>query len=67
MDDPETLKIEDRVPESTLEGLRRRGHPVKPVGPWAAGGSAQVITIDEDTGILRGGSDPRDGGLALGR
>ena len=67
MDDPETLKIEDRVPESTLEGLRRRGHPVKPVGPWAAGGSAQVITIDGDSGILRGGSDPRGGGLALGR
>jgi gamma-glutamyltranspeptidase / glutathione hydrolase len=67
MDDPETLKVEDRVPESTLEGLRRRGHPVKTVGPWAGGGSAQVITIDGGSGILRGGSDPRGGGLALGR
>ena len=55
------------MPETTLEGLRRRGHPVKVVGPWAAGGSAQVIAIDPATGLLRGGSDPRGGGLALGR
>jgi DNA-binding beta-propeller fold protein YncE len=28
---------------------------------------AQVIAIDPTTGLLRGGSDPRGGGLALGR
>jgi gamma-glutamyltranspeptidase/glutathione hydrolase len=67
LDAPETLTVEDRVPETTLEGLRRRGHPVKVVGPWAAGGSAQVIGIDSASGLLRGGSDPRGGGLALGR
>jgi gamma-glutamyltranspeptidase / glutathione hydrolase len=67
LDAPETLTIEDRVPATTLEGLRRRGHPVKVVGPWQAGGSAQVIAIDAATGVLKGGSDPRGGGLALGR
>jgi len=67
LDSPETLSVEDRVPETTLEGLRRRGHPIKAVGPWAAGGSAQVIAIDRASGVLKGGSDPRGGGLALGR
>ena len=67
LDSPETLTLEDRVPETTLEGLRRRGHPVNVVGPWQAGGSAQVIAIDPTTGALKGGSDPRGGGLALGR
>jgi gamma-glutamyltranspeptidase / glutathione hydrolase len=67
LDASETLTLEDRVPETTLEGLRRRGHPVKVVGPWQAGGSAQVIAIDAASGTLTGGSDPRGGGLALGR
>jgi gamma-glutamyltranspeptidase / glutathione hydrolase len=67
LDAPETLAVEDRLPETTREGLRRRGHPVKVVGPWQAGGSAQVIAIDPRSGVLKGGSDPRGGGLALGR
>ena len=67
LDAPETLTLEDRVPITTLEGLRRRGHPVRAIGPWQAGGSAQVIAIDAASGALRGGSDPRGGGLALGR
>ena len=66
LDAPETLTVEERVPATTIEGLRRRGHPVKVVGPWEAGGSAQVIGIDA-AGLLKGGSDPRGGGLALGR
>ena len=67
LSEPETLKVEQRVPQATLEGLRRRGHPVQPVGPWDGGGSAQVIEVDSTTGVLRGGSDPRGGGVALGR
>jgi gamma-glutamyltranspeptidase / glutathione hydrolase len=67
LDAPETLSVEERVPATTIEGLRRRGHPVKVVGPWQAGGSAQVIAIDAASGVLKGGSDPRAGGLALGR
>ena len=64
---PDTLTIEDRVPSATLRGLRRRGHRVETVGPWAADGSAQVIAVDQATGFLQGASDPRGGGLALGR
>ena len=67
LDQEESLAVEDRVTAATLEGLARRGHPVRAIGPWAAGGSAQVIAVDHASGVLRGGSDPRGEGLALGR
>jgi gamma-glutamyltranspeptidase/glutathione hydrolase len=67
LSEPETLKVEERLPAASIEGLRRRGHPVQVVGAWEGGGSAQVIAIDSEKGIFRGGSDPRDGGVALGR
>ena len=67
LSEPETLKVEERLPAATIEGLRRRGHPVQVLGPWEGGGSAQLIAIDAQGGVLRGGSDPRDGGVALGR
>lgn len=67
LDSEETLAVEDRVPAATLAALTGRGHPVKAIGPWQAGGSAQVISADPEEGVLRGGSDPRGGGLALGR
>ena len=66
LDSAETLTVEDRVPDGTIAGLARRGHPVKAIGSWQAGGSAQVVAV-EAGGVLRGGSDPRGGGLALGR
>ncbi|BDG61647.1 gamma-glutamyltransferase [Caldinitratiruptor microaerophilus] len=65
--DPVTLAMESRFPASVVEGLRRRGHPVQVIGPYAAGGSAQVIRIDHERGVLWGGSDPRADGCALGR
>jgi gamma-glutamyltranspeptidase/glutathione hydrolase len=66
LDAPESLTIEDRVPAETPEGLRQRGHTVRKIGPWEAGGSAQLIRVAPD-GVLVGASDPRGGGLALGR
>lgn len=36
------------------------------LGPWGAGGSAQLISRDPETGVLAGGSDPRSEGLAIG-
>ncbi len=63
----EVLTVEDSAPAGTVEGLRRRGHKVRSIPAGSAGGSAQVITRNRQSGILLGGSDPRDGGLALGR
>lgn len=60
------LRIEGRAGAEVIEDLRRRGHRVEVLGDWAAGGAAQVIEVDPETGTLFGGSDPRTEGLALG-
>ncbi len=63
---PLTLAMETRFPEATIEGLRARGHNVKVVGPWSAGGTFQLIQVDQSKRIYLGGTDPRGEGLALG-
>jgi gamma-glutamyltranspeptidase/glutathione hydrolase len=63
---PETLQAESRLGAATLAELRERGHQVRDVGPWGAGGSALVISVDPDRGVLAGGADPRQDGVALG-
>jgi gamma-glutamyltranspeptidase/glutathione hydrolase len=63
---PAVVRVEERVPEATRRELAERGHVVELLGPWAGGGAVQVIQIDRERGVLRGGSDPRPGGLALG-
>lgn len=61
------LWLESRFAETTAEGLRRVGHPVRPVGDWEdMMGHAQGIVVDRDRGILMGGSDPRGDGIAIG-
>lgn len=58
------VSLEARAPAECFAGLRERGHEVIAVGPYAQGGRAQVITIDEQ-GVLTAGSDPRCDGCAL--
>ena len=58
------LQLELGVPAATAEALRRRGHRVVPAGRPLGGG--QMIMIDHQRGVLRGASDPRKDGLALG-
>jgi gamma-glutamyltranspeptidase/glutathione hydrolase len=60
------VKVEGRVPDATREGLAKLGHAVETLGPWGGGGAVQLIQIDGKSGILRGATDPRPGGLALG-
>jgi gamma-glutamyltranspeptidase / glutathione hydrolase len=60
------IRVEDRVPGETLRELESRGHVLEMQGPWGGGGSVQLIELDRANGVLRGGSDPRAGGLALG-
>lgn len=60
------LRCESRLGEETLAGLAGLGHRVDVLGPWAGGGSAQVISVDATGGCLSGGSDPREDGVALG-
>ena len=63
---PPVVKTEDRVPEATRNALTRLGHTVETLSAWGGGGSVQLIQLDHANGVLRGGTDPRPGGLALG-
>jgi gamma-glutamyltranspeptidase / glutathione hydrolase len=60
------LRAEGRVPEAAREALAKLGHTVETLGPWSGGGAVQLIQLDRDSGVLRGATDPRPGGLALG-
>jgi gamma-glutamyltranspeptidase/glutathione hydrolase len=63
---PEELRCEARFDPEVLERLRHRGHEVRVEGPWDAGGSALVVSVDHEQGSLRGGADSRQEGVALG-
>ena len=63
---PAVVRVEERVPEATRRELAARGHVVETLGAWAGGGAVQLIQVDPARGVLRGGSDPRPGGVALG-
>ncbi|MDB5808409.1 MAG: gamma-glutamyltransferase [Betaproteobacteria bacterium] len=63
---PPVVKAEDRVPQATRDALTRMGHTVEPLGAWGGGGAVQLIQLDRKNGVLRGATDPRPGGLALG-
>ena len=63
-----TVALEEGVSPEVAQGLARRGHAVGIVGgfPRTAFGGGQVIERDAETGVLRGGSEPRKDGIAVG-
>jgi gamma-glutamyltranspeptidase len=63
---PQVVKVDERVPEATRAALTRMGHTVENLRAWSGGGAVQLIQFDRKSGVLRGGTDPRPGGLALG-
>jgi gamma-glutamyltranspeptidase/glutathione hydrolase len=64
---PLVVRVESRVPEATRHELAERGHVVEVLDPWSGGGAVQLVQLDHERGVLRGATDPRAGGLALGR
>ena len=63
----DTLHVEARFPGETVAELERRGHTVNRWGDWnELAGHAHGITIDPQTGMRCGGSDPRSDGAAIG-
>jgi gamma-glutamyltranspeptidase/glutathione hydrolase len=61
------LRCEEGVPEGTLARLEEWGHQVVrlPAQRGGAGGSACVIALDRERGVLEAAADPRMDGLAL--
>ncbi len=49
---------------ASAEGLRRLGHDVQGLGPYAAGGSVMLARVTA-TGVLEAAAEPWDGGQAL--
>ncbi|MGH8636032.1 MAG: gamma-glutamyltransferase [Burkholderiales bacterium] len=66
LDREPVLRIDQRIPESVRERLAGYGHRIEELAPWAGGGAVQLIELDRARGVLRGASDSRPGGMALG-
>jgi gamma-glutamyltranspeptidase/glutathione hydrolase len=62
---PEALRMEEGFDQTTLEGLRKKGHDVSVVDRWSFG-SAKVIVRDRESGCWLAGADPRRLAYALG-
>ena len=65
MDNPDgRVQVESSLPAEVRNELESLGHntytPARPIG------GAQAIWIDWENGVLRGGSDPRKDGMAIG-
>ena len=65
MTDGGVLHIEDGLPQSVLDELKRRGHVLEPESVGAYGGY-QAIWRDPVTGVYRGATEKRKDGCALG-
>jgi gamma-glutamyltranspeptidase/glutathione hydrolase len=63
----DTLPVEDRFPESLLEGLIGMGHPIEKYEKLDLFfGGVQAIVIESKGRVLIGSSDPRRSGSAAG-
>jgi gamma-glutamyltranspeptidase/glutathione hydrolase len=61
------VAIETGVPVETREALAAMGHDVRSQTLFAPGfGGGQIIAVDPETGVLWGGSEPRNDGCAVG-
>jgi len=61
------LKIESRIPADVQEALTAKGHTLNVKKPFDLYfGGAQGIVINQKTGELHGGADPRRDGVARG-
>jgi len=58
--------VESRFPPETIAALRRMGHSVEVLEGWGSLGHLQAIKIDEETGVMTAGGDPRRTGYAVG-
>ena len=63
----DTLNLEGRFSQATIEELVRRGHTVNRWPEWhELAGHCHGISIDRESGMRIGGADPRSDGAAIG-
>jgi gamma-glutamyltranspeptidase/glutathione hydrolase len=60
---PDVIFIEPGIQSDVLANLIAKGHDIYQSGYWS---SAQCIWIDENTGLITGGTDSRSEGAAVG-
>lgn len=67
VDEPSEVRVEEGLPQATLESLRTAGHLVReiPVQRGGPGGSALAVSRDPRSGVLSAGADPRMEGTAV--
>ena len=53
---PGVLQVEDRLPETTIVELRRRGHRIETMGPWSLG---RLAAVAKEGNMLKGAAHPR--------
>ena len=63
---PGEMSVEARVPEAVQQALVQRGHKLKVAGPWTMGSLAAIV-VDQKTGVLSAGTDPRVDAYAIAR
>lgn len=54
-----SLTLEGRIPEAVREELAARGHALRVVGDWAAGGQVCAARIDLNAGRIEAAASPR--------
>ncbi len=55
---PGDMSVEARIPEATREALIAKGHKLRVAPAWSLGSNA-AISVDDTTGVLSAGADPR--------
>ena len=63
---PGRLNLEGRIASETVAELSRKGHDVNVANDWALG-AASAIVVDQESGVLKAGADPRRDTYAVGR
>ena len=65
---PGRLTVESRLSSQAINGLSEKGHDLEVLGEWSSKmGALSGILVDNESGILKSGADPRRDTYAIGR